>query len=445
MKRPSSKHIENREFSTILEDEGGFYLTMMALCLVSIIFVIALGIDSSALYLHQARLQRSSDAGTIAGTLQLVDGLDKSDVEGIAGDVAKDNLWMNGVTFNNQDVTSTVVSTSDEMSVRVSSAVELDTLVMGRWVKGVLTNNAGGAAKGIRQPVAVTLVLDTTGSMSQVVCENGTCIPKLEALKNSARAFVQRFDENRDRLAIVSFAQTSTVRHSIGAPFVKNDLIAAIDSMTATGGTGIRGGLYAARQDFQNPQCGKSEAECQLEIDTYKKVIVLITDGAPSVLDTTNPSVLYPAGCNPIEHDIAADSFGNIRPQAQFEALREAEDIRSLGVTIFTIGIGLPDQAPTSPGREAFQDSFDPYVLPTDGSAFLVRLGELSVKTVFLSHIANDPSVQAYSIEYPGSCVRKFAETAAEPRGAFTFTTDPEVLKRLLDRIASTILMRLTE
>jgi len=428
-------------FASTRLSEDGVYLPLVAIALVAIITVIGLTQDASKLYVEQLRIQRAADAGTVAGGLLLLRNPQPSagQIENVAKAVADDNLALNGIMNNtpdNQhDATPTVVPPLSPTSVQVETHGESDTLIMGRWVNGRNRHPLSGVSKAVRTKVAVSLILDVTGSMgdkSVLPCGGvgqPDCESKSESLKRAAAEFVRRLDGHIDRLSIVWF---STALDDPTTPGIDDDAIlrttsrfanpldvegsiaADIETVTHSGTTSIAAGINMAIKDFQN--------NATLLAD-YKKVAVLITDGSPNV----EPPTALTGACATIS---------NLKQRAQVAGIRAADALREYA-TVYAIGIGPPDPNTAT----AFQSS--------GGGPGGVE--DSYLKTFFMNRVANDSAVSASDKKYsaggtegaPVGCIDSYSDISTKAAGESLGTPDGTQLGLLLNRIAQKILLKL--
>mgnify|MGYP000146065755 CR=1 FL=1 len=419
--------------------EQGIYLPFLAIAMIALLFVVGFGIDTGKLFLEQLRVQRSADAGTVSGMLALESPLmpqpTEEQIKKISLAVTQDNFDLNRIKYDKSNPTSYIYPSVSLLTQEVSVQTESPAahFVFGSWVRGSTYTTVHGSAAGVRVPVAISLILDITGSMNAPANPSctGSCESKLDALKRAAVAFINRFDPSRDRISIVTFADQSKLLHSVGSPFSKDEMKAEVSSLTADGGTGIRGGLFAARADFSAQKN---------EIKHQNRFAVLITDGAPTVIDEQNPPVKYPIGCNPDRY-VTPDTYGyNVRRKAQLEAIAEADALRSDGVMLFAIGIGPVDPDTSTP----WQTVDDPWQIDPRDPNYVIRPGDFSIKNYALQAIVNDASAGMNNPSFPVECWRGYSDSSEQPAGELMISPNGSDLNRFLMRIASTILLRLT-
>jgi hypothetical protein len=114
-----------------------------------------------------------------------------------------------------------------------------------------------------RRMVDLSLVLDVSSSIGS----------KWPAVRDASRAFVNAFDQNNDRLALVSYGNGANVLRQMPASrgFDKNALINAIPQNLPGGSTAMVEGLYRGWDELRSVPAGSQSG---------LRVIVLFTDGA---------------------------------------------------------------------------------------------------------------------------------------------------------------------
>ncbi|MGG3834194.1 MULTISPECIES: vWA domain-containing protein [Geobacillus] len=144
----------------------------------------------------------------------------------------------------------------------------------------VTLNPQGAVSTIIRPPIDVVFVMDVSGSMTMPMT-------KLQSAKSALETAVNYFKSNyngNDRFALIPFSDG--IRQASVVPFGKySDVASQLDailntgnSLTASGGTNYSAALSLARSYFTDP--------------TRKKYIIFLTDGMPTVLNTTD-SITY--------------------------------------------------------------------------------------------------------------------------------------------------------
>jgi hypothetical protein len=262
--------------------------------------------------------------------------------------------------------------------------------------------------------LVMTLVLDRSGSM-WVPPPNGS--GGGQYLPGAVSTFISLFDDNRDQVAMVSFASTATVDVPMGRPF-KSAIGAAVSNLVYAGGTFAQGGLTNAL--VQNNSAAVPPGQNAL------KVAAFFTDGYANIcqntfnvpaatllnfggVDVTNPGTpqwfspttgeeVYLGGYTPTMFEASscicsqAVTWQNVSRDAEFRTLQLADDMRAQGTYIYSIGLGAP-----------------PWLNVT-----------------FLQQVANDPNSPTFNPN--------------QPVGQAVIANDPTALDAVFQQIASKIL-----
>ncbi|RIL10781.1 hypothetical protein DCC79_06935 [bacterium] len=139
----------------------------------------------------------------------------------------------------------------------------------------------------------VALVIDTSNSMSERTRPDGPT--KLEAAREAARAFVLQLVPGRDQAAVVQFNSAAT--RVLGLTDDPARVSAALDTLTQGGGTRIDEGLDLARGELEGPA----------HRATNNRVLILLTDGAPS---GTTPEAVKAAAARAIAAGVLVFTIG---------------------------------------------------------------------------------------------------------------------------------------
>lgn len=154
-------------------------------------------------------------------------------------------------------------------------------------------------------PLDIVLALDKSGSMRS----EGLFPPEpFTTVTKTAKNFVKNLTQD-DQVSIVSFGTLSKIESNLTKD--KDLITLAIENLflstTTQEGTNITGGLLSAKDELTSGRARSGS----------KKVLVLLTDGMP-----TEPTKIG-------ETDFPSTS-----------ALQLANEAKSLGITVFTIGLG---------------------------------------------------------------------------------------------------------
>jgi hypothetical protein len=263
--------------------------------------------------------------------------------------------------------------------------------------------------------MVVSLVLDRSYSMATAP-PNGS--GGAAAMPGAVSAFISCFDENRDLVAMSSFANDAKLNVPMGRPF-KTNIVNAVNAMQYLGRTFADGGLQIAfSQDQIAPVVpGKKVV----------KAVVFFTDGYANTFQDTfdcgTPMLLslgqddpwgktngpwYYAFTDPTTGNSVSCGFAetfrsidgttktistdnqNVWMEGQLRALATANQIRTANIVIFSIGLGS------------------------------------LINQDLLKQIANDPSSSHFN--------------PSQPAGAAVFAPTPADLQAVFQQIASKVL-----
>lgn len=148
--------------------------------------------------------------------------------------------------------------------LRVAGEVTVPTLFMRIFGQNSLTIRS--TATAARQDVNLALVIDRSGSLAKAGA--------WDDVQAASKAFLDYFDNNSDRLGLISFATSANVDYPIGAGFKNNNTTSnLIDSMQSKGGTNSALGLWLAYGEL-----------LRLADPNALNVVVFFTDGQPTAL-----------------------------------------------------------------------------------------------------------------------------------------------------------------
>lgn len=411
------------------KNERGQVLILLAFVMIGLLLCSALAVDVGFAYVTKARLTKAVDAACLTGMTNLA--LGQSTAQTLATNSFNANYGVSGLDSSPPSINVGFSTSSGQEVVNVTGTATIHTIFMG-LLPGFQTLTVNASAQSLRGVLAMTVVLDRSGSMAS----NGG----KAALQSAAPTFVNYFNNTTDEVAMVSFASASTTDFAIAHQF-QSPIDSAISSMSFTGGTFGLGGLTMAKaqEDSVIPQQGQN----------LVKVVVYFTDGLVNeIQDTFNctsswGATLYNYGGydsgssvdffkptdgtdwggldsngNP-PHSPTPDCTGvtkftsqidgtqksftrtNVTADAQYRSLQTANALRAEGVYVYSIGLGS-----------------DP-------------------SQTFLQEVANDPASPTYN--------------SSQPVGMAVFAPDcpsahcTQELQQVFQTIAARILLRLTQ
>ncbi len=156
-------------------------------------------------------------------------------------------------------------------------------------------------ANPISRPLEVVLVVDVSGSMGNTI--SGDTNTSMDYAKDAATDFINTFflpannPTNLNRLAIVTYATTGTLRQGLTLSSGKAGLLTIINGLTANGNTNIQDGIVKA----DNELIANATYNC-----TTARSIVLLTDGVANRTGTGGSSCTSGTGGTCIQSAITA-------------------------------------------------------------------------------------------------------------------------------------------
>jgi Mg-chelatase subunit ChlD len=353
-----------KQYRRVKINERGQTLPLLALLIVVLILFIGLAIDFGFAYVTRANLSKAVDAAALAG-IRNVSAQGETPAKAIATNSFNMNYGSPGRDTSAPTVSLSFVNDpSGAKFFNVDAVATINTFFI-RILPQFTTLNVSAHAQAKRSPLVMSLVLDRSGSMNL----NGGST----ALPPAASDFIANFDDNIDRVSMVSFATGHNVDVQVTRPFINTiqSKVGALNSNNFSGGTFTVGGLQDAVA--QN---------ASITDPNVVKVVVLFTDGWANMVEDVlscpaSQQMIY-GGCSPPEQAVgwcSGVSFfpGNITnindrsgvgcsanqfPSAQnggrstsinitnasndaiYRAEQLASTLRSQGMTVYAIGLG---------------------------------------------------------------------------------------------------------
>src|ERR1017187_3445215 len=362
--------------------ERGQILILLAFVMIGLMLCSALAIDVGFAYVTKARLGKAVDAACLLGMATLAEG--QGTATTIATNPFSANYPVTGLDANAPTVNVNFSQNSGQQVVGVSATATIRTIFMG-LLPGYRTLNVSASAQALRGFLAMTVVLDRSGSMAG----NGG----QAALQSAAPTFVNYFNNITDQIGMVSFASNATVDFSIANHFLDAGTgiptkIGPPPGLTFIGATFGPGGLTLAKvqEDSVVPTQGEN----------LVKVVVYFTDGLVNTIQATlscngtqtlynlggydsgtsvgffvpttgvqtymydgvskwytcdsggNCSTQTSSSClrndsgftSQIDGKVKAFTRANVTADAQYDALATAAALQAEGVYIYSIGLG---------------------------------------------------------------------------------------------------------
>jgi Flp pilus assembly protein TadG len=392
-------------------------LVVFAVMAAALIMFIGLGLDAGIIYVTKSVLSKALDAAVITAVRNLGRGQNQAAAAG--RDAFAGNYHGGGAEASPTSLNIAFNTDADNnLQVRADASTTIHTYFI-RLVPRFRTFTVNGAAQATRANLIMSVVPDRSGSMTG----NGGD----RQLPPAVAAFINYFDDTRDKVAMTSFASHARADVAMSQPF-KSSITSAVDEMVFVGGTFADGGLTLGYNQIQATPVTPGE--------NVIKVAVFFTDGLANEFQYTwPPSHTYNIGgydsgnrwgvfnintgsqlatCTPdppfafnymtsfqsldgTTKSLTSPSAGNnVRLEARLRAEATATAMRNSGIAIYCIGLGT----------------------------------DATIDKAFLRRLANDPSATTHN--------------PSQPVGMAVFTPNSTELQRLFETIAATILMRLT-
>lgn len=251
--------------------ERGVILIILTLAFSLIVPLIGLAFDCGMLYLIRTRLSAAVDAAVLAAGRSLSRGLDIASQEAYAQQIAADYFNANfpaglygatNITFN----TTVTEEASRRRLVAMNASVD-GPLYFLRVLRRDYAN-VRVSAVAARRDVNLILLLDRSGSIAQANAQG--------AVRGSAKAFVDKFAEGRDRVGMISFAGNYYIDFPYGMDFktrTPTNLSQAIDLLYFYGNTGSAQVLWQGYRQL-----------VAINEEGALNVVVFFTDGRPTAI-----------------------------------------------------------------------------------------------------------------------------------------------------------------
>lgn len=410
----------NHRLSAAGKDSGQI-LVLSALTLPALLLFVGLAIDFGVGYLTKAELSKACDAASLAVMRNL--GRGEAEATAIGNSEFTLNYDSNATYKLDASAPSLSVSYSSDSYgdpiVNISAVATIRTFFIR--LAGIKTLSVSSSSQATRPPVILSLVLDKSGSMN--INGGATALPP------SVQDFLGYFLVNTDQLGEISFSSIATQDVAITKNF-RTPITNTVNAMVFGGATFAQGGLLDAQTQVQGVSSPPPNAV---------KTVVFFTDGwANTNNDTLKGSKVNYGGCSQVEYTAgwcsavfclnpttgstisytsgtsgscnsstsfpaqdpaltspATMNLTNIGTEATYRAVQLANQMRTQGITVYSIGLGD------------------------------------KINTTYLQELANDPASPQYNANEP-SGLAEFAPTASDLDSAF-------------QTIASKILLRLTQ
>jgi Flp pilus assembly protein TadG len=245
--------------------QKGFVLVYMAGALTCLLLFTGVAVDSGRGYVVKAQLTKAVDGAALAAARNLNSGNPRAE----AAKIFRANFPVGymGTTSSTDPMTDPnfFTSTIDEangvniVNVRAEAVLPTTFMRLGNFTE--LTVRSAGEAQ--RRMVDLSLVLDVSSSIG----------PAWSAVRDSARAFINSFDQVNDRMALATFGNGASVLDQMPATrgFAKATVMSHVPNNLPGGSTNMVEGLYRGWDELRSVPAGSQSG---------LRIIVLFTDGA---------------------------------------------------------------------------------------------------------------------------------------------------------------------
>ena len=233
--------------------EHGQTLIMFVLFMFMLILFVGMGIDLGFAYITRARLSKAVDAACLTG-IRAYNSSNEQGALDLAGSVFRANYGTSGRdVLPIADPKMKFGKANNNLTLDVSGARTISTFFI-RVLPNWSTLTVDSSAQATRPNLRMTLVLDTSGSMDPnrgpPPDGDGSGSGGGKYLPDAVTHFINNFDDQLDKVAMVKFAWRQTDVVYAGAPPsqepkqpFKQDIIDAVTAFVWNGATFSQGGL----------------------------------------------------------------------------------------------------------------------------------------------------------------------------------------------------------
>ena len=248
-----------------VSSEKGYALIYMCVVLAVLLIFTGLAVDTGRAYVVKAQLSKAVDGAALAAARNLNSGNPK----GEATTVFRANFPAGYLgTSSSTDPTSdpnffksAVDPTTGVNTVTVNATAVLPTTFMK--LANFNEVNVSAMGEATRRMVDLSLILDVSSSIGW----------QWPTVRDAVRTFVDAFDKNNDRVALLTFGNGASVLDAMPSArgFDKAKVISDVPSSLPGGSTNMVEGLYRGWDELRSVPSGQQSG---------LRVIVLFTDGA---------------------------------------------------------------------------------------------------------------------------------------------------------------------
>ena len=307
---------------------------MAALCLALLAGALGLALDSGRAYLVRARLSAAVDAASLAAARAVSRGEDAGSRNAAAlraADRAFRANYPEGFLGSTHALHPPGVRLeAGRVVVDTSATASLPAGLTS--VMGFTRLDIEAAAQAVRRDLDLALVLDASTSLA----------PAAQQVRDAAAQFLERFDPDTDRVALLRFAYGAVVDAAIRTQsrgFDRPALRAHLQGLQFNGYTNSAEGLWQGRAQLN------AIAPAQR---SSLRVMVFFSDGVPTAF-ASRLGVVAPAGCDGV--GVAVSDIDGVAVRGLWRADRQDEVLPGCaGVTLAADALpAFYDAHPVSP------------------------------------------------------------------------------------------------
>ncbi|MPW37378.1 vWA domain-containing protein [Vibrio sp. B1Z05] len=253
--------------------QQGLAVLLTVVALPFLLIMAGLAIDSGRAYSMQAKLFAAVDAAGIAAARAISSGASQTIREANAMAAAQKYFDVNisqALQSSNPSLSTPTFTYDNEGNISISLNASADMPTSFIRLLGFDNWPIGVEAQTIRRPVDISLVIDNSGSLSDV----------FDVVQQRSKDFLSNFNPEFDRVAVTQYgygANAVVPFNTVQRSYNSSDVEQKIDAMTySTSGsnhyTNTAEGFYQGYAEFDSND----------SLSANLKVIVIFTDGAPN-------------------------------------------------------------------------------------------------------------------------------------------------------------------
>ncbi len=248
-----------------LSSQKGFVLVYMAATLTTLLLFTGLAVDTGRAYVVKAQLTKAVDGAALSAARSLNSGSPRTEAERVfRANFPTGYLGTTAVTDPASTPGFFAVNTNAATGVNtvtVTASATVPTTFMRLASFTDLTVTSSGEAT--RRMVDLSLVLDVSSSIGS----------QWATVRDAVRNFIGAFDQNSDRMALLTFGNGAAVLDPMPSSrgFNKSGLVNDVPSSLPGGSTNMVEGLYRGWDELRSVPTGTQSG---------LRIIVLFTDGA---------------------------------------------------------------------------------------------------------------------------------------------------------------------